>query len=103
MFSKEKYSCKIDRITNDGQVFIIFNTILKDTNRGVNIEDINDSVLKINVLPSQTLNDNIILKSMNRDETLDVEWNATSLVLDTLTIKIRFNTPLIISAGDDRD
>ena len=49
MFVREKYSCKIDRITEDGQVFIIFGTILKDTGRGVNIEDINNSVLKIKV------------------------------------------------------
>ena len=48
----ETFSSRIHYIDEQGNVEIFFGTALFDENRGISIEDINDSVINLKIIPS---------------------------------------------------
>lgn len=96
----ENFTCKIQKIDPSGEVFLDFSTVLRDTSHGVNLTDINSTVLELSVMASNETTSSLRQQfpTNSTEELVSLkEWKAVALRQSRLILKIEFKNPLLLS------
>jgi hypothetical protein len=86
------------QIQSNGLINIVFDTILVDEGRGLNVSLIDESTLNITLLPSQESLAHAKFLPDLKDH-FNFTWKAKMLKIDKLDIQLKFKYPLLISQG----
>lgn len=91
------FTSRIEKIDSNGKVIVRFSDVMLDKNRGINITEIDKSVLDISILPCQDTLELSKKSEFTINELLAFEWKVTDFYLTDLVIELNFSKPLMIS------